>query len=178
MRLFAAIDIPEEVKDKLRALLDRVRPAAKISWSPVENLHVTTKFMGEWPEHRLEEMKRALASIGPSGAVGITVRGIGWFPNPRNPRVFWAGIEGGEALQRLAQATEDAVVEIGIAREERKFSPHLTLARIRDRVSLEPLHRALEEAGPYQFGDFVATAFYLYLSKGGRYTKLAEFPLN
>lgn len=178
MRLFAAIDIPGEVKDKLRALLDRVRPTADINWSPIENLHVTTKFMGEWPEHRLQEMERALSGIGRSGAIGITVRGIGWFPNPRNPRVFWAGIEGGEALQRLAQATDDAVGAIGIAREERKYSPHLTLARIRDRVSLAPLYKALEGTGPYQFGDFVATAFYLYLSKGGRYIKLADFPLT
>lgn len=178
MRLFAAIDIPEPVKDKLRALLDRVRPAAKINWSPVENLHVTTKFIGEWPEDRLEEMKGALAGIGPSEAIGINVRGVGWFPNPRRPRVFWAGIEGGEALERLAHATEDAVSALGVPREDRKYSPHLTLARIRDQVSLEPLHKALEQAGPYRFGDFVAAAFYLYLSKGGRYTRLAEFPLN
>lgn len=178
MRLFAAIDIPDDVRDKLRALVDRVRPTAKISWSPVDNLHVTTKFIGEWPEDRLEEIKHALASAGSPGPIQIAVRGIGWFPNPRNPRVFWAGVEGGEELKVLARATEDALYAIGVPREERKFSPHLTLARIRESVALEPLHGALEHAGPYDFGSFSAPAFSLYLSKGGRYTKLADFPLT
>lgn len=178
MRLFAAIDIPEDVKENLRALLTRIRPSAKISWSPVDNLHVTTKFIGEWPEERLEEMKRTLASAGSPGVIRVEIRGIGWFPSPRNPRVFWAGVEGGEELRTLAHATEEAVFKIGVPREDRKFSPHLTLARIRERVPLDPLRRALEAAGPYDFGSFEAAAFYLYLSKGGRYTRLADFSLT
>ena len=178
MRLFAAIDIPDDVKTKLRDLVDRVKPAARISWSPVEHLHVTTKFIGEWPEDRLEEMKRTLASVGSPGVIEIVVRGIGWFPSPGNPRVFWAGVEGGETLKTLAHATEEAVHSIGVPRETRNFTAHLTLARIRERVPMEPLHKALEQAGPYEFGSFLATTFYLYLSKGGRYTKLADFSLT
>jgi 2'-5' RNA ligase len=178
MRLFAAIDIPEHVKHKLHTLVERLRPTAKISWSPVENLHVTTKFIGEWPEERLEEMKRTLASVGSPGAMQISVRGIGWFPSARDPRIFWAGVEGGEGLNMLAHATEEAVFALGVPREERKFSPHLTLARIRDRVDLGPLHKAMEQAGPYDFGDFLVPAFYLYLSHGGRYTKLADYSLT
>jgi len=105
MRLFVAIDIPAEITDALRCFVDRLRPTAKIGWSAVDNLHVTTKFIGEWPEPRLDEMKHALTSLPVNGAIDITVKGLGWFPNPRRPRVFWAGVQGGERLQALAQAT-------------------------------------------------------------------------
>jgi 2'-5' RNA ligase len=180
MRLFVAIDIPAEMKDALRSFVSRLRPAAKIGWSPVDNLHITTKFIGEWPEPRLEEMKRALTSVTVKGAIEITIKGLGWFPNARHPRVFWAGIEGGEPLRTLAQATEQAAAELGVPVEERAYSPHLTLARIREAVPLECLHRTIESLPTgcgFDFGSFSATQFFLYLSAGGKYTPLAGFPL-
>src|SRR5712664_3968170 len=109
MRLFAAIDIPTAVQDKLRALIQHLRPLADINWSPVENLHLTTKFIGEWPEQRLDQMKAALAAVRSPGEIDIAVRGLGWFPTARNPRVFWAGVSAGEPLVSLARATEEAV---------------------------------------------------------------------
>lgn len=180
MRLFTAIDIPTDLTEALRAFVSRLRPTAKISWSPLENLHITTKFIGEWPEPRLDEMKRALASVQATGPIEIAVKGLGWFPNERRPRVFWAGVDGGEALRTLARATEDAVAELGVPVEKRDYSPHLTLARIRETVALDRLHQALEsfpsDCG-FDFGSFRGTQFFLYLSAGGRYTQLAGFPL-
>lgn len=181
MRLFVAIDIPAEIKDALRCFVDRLRPTAKIAWSPVDNLHVTTKFIGDWPEPRLDEMKRKLSSVPVGGAIEIAVKGLGWFPNPRRPRVFWAGIEGGEPLRVLAQVTEQAAARLGVPLEERVFSPHLTLARIREAVPIELLHQRIESfpAGcGFNFGSFSATQFFLYLSAGGKYTQLAGFPLD
>ncbi|HWZ33036.1 MAG TPA: RNA 2',3'-cyclic phosphodiesterase [Bryobacteraceae bacterium] len=178
MRLFTAIDIPAEVQRNLRGLLDRLRPAAKIAWSTVEKLHVTTKFIGEWPENRLEEMKGTLQQVCSPSTIEITVRGLGWFPDARNPRVFWAGVESGPELAMLAHATESAVEKIGVPVEQRKYSPHLTLARIRDRVPLGALRSALEALPSVDFGSFQVPAFYLYLSSGGKYTKLAEFVLT
>jgi RNA 2',3'-cyclic 3'-phosphodiesterase len=177
MRLFTAIDISPDVKDNLRVLLDRLRPLARLSWSPVDNLHVTTKFIGEWPLERLEEMKRTLARVPISGPIDITIRGLGWFPNPKNPRVFWAGVHGGEALAGLAAATEAVAAKAGVPEEPRAFSPHLTLARIRERVSLAALHKAIAGLSSDDFGTFHAEAFFLYQSAGGKYTKLAEFSL-
>ncbi len=180
MRLFTAIDIPPDVIEALRSFVSRLRPTAKISWSPLENLHITTKFIGEWPEPRLDEMKRALASVQAIGSIEIAVKGLGWFPNERRPRVFWAGVDGGEALRTLARATASAVAELGVRVENRDYSPHLTLARIRETVALERLKQALESipSSPrFGFCSFRATQFYLYLSAGGRYTQLAGFPL-
>lgn len=181
MRLFAAIDIPDDLKDALRSFVSRLRPTAKITWSPVANLHVTTKFIGEWPAERLDELKSALASVAVTGAFDIAVKGIGWFPNQRRPRVFWAGVEGGEPLRNLARATEQAVAPLGVPVEERAYSPHLTLARIRETVSLDRLHETLQSLPAscgFDFGSFRATHFFLYLSAGGKYTQLAGFPLE
>lgn len=176
MRLFTAVDIPEEVREHLRALVARWKPLAHIGWSPVDNLHITTKFIGEWPEARLDEMKRALHAIPPGGVFEVAVRGLGWFPNDRRPRVLWAGVEGGDALLSLARATEEAVAALGVPIETRPYSPHLTLARIRESVPLDNLRSAVAHTAP-DFGAFRVTEFFLYLSAGGKYTRLAAFPL-
>ncbi|PYT11971.1 MAG: RNA 2',3'-cyclic phosphodiesterase [Acidobacteria bacterium] len=178
MRLFTAIDIPKEVKDNLDELLRRVQPLAKLSWSRVENMHITTKFIGEWPPERLDEMKRTLDGISRPGPIGIAIRGLGWFPNPKHARVFWAGVEGGEPLKILAHSTEQATAKLEVPVEDRPYSPHLTLARIRDRVPLDALRRAVGELERQEFGSFNAASFFLYLSAAGRYTKLAEYPLD
>jgi RNA 2',3'-cyclic 3'-phosphodiesterase len=181
MRLFTAIDISADVTEALRAFVSRLRSTAEIGWSPVENLHVTTKFIGDWPEQRLDEMKHVLASVPVNGMIEIAVKGLGWFPNAHRPRVFWAGIEGGEPLRDLARATEQALAGLGVPVEEREYSPHLTLARIRETVALDSLHKALASfpAGcGFDFGSFRATQFFLYLSAGGKYAQLAGFPLE
>jgi 2'-5' RNA ligase len=196
MRLFTAIDLPEEMREKIGEFLARLRPLADLRWTAVENLHITTKFIGEWPEGRIEEMIAALGRVDtlrggcgsahtpgrvanpPQAAslphtesqaidqeIEIAVRGVGWFP-----RVFWAGVEGGEPLAALARATELAVAELGVPVETRVYSPHLTLARVKDKVRIE--------AGNPDFGAFQASSFFLYLSLNGKYSKLQEFPLH
>jgi 2'-5' RNA ligase len=179
MRLFTAIDIPDELRERLRELLARWKPLARIHWSPVANLHITTKFIGEWPEARVEEIKIALHAMAPMGAFDISVHGMGWFPDNRRPRVLWAGIEGGEALGKLAHATEQAVAALGVPVEERVYSPHLTLARIREAVPLNALIGAVSHAreSAADFGAFRATEFFLYLSAGGKYTRMEAFSL-
>jgi RNA 2',3'-cyclic 3'-phosphodiesterase len=178
MRLFTAVELSAEVTENLRLLLDRLRPAAKLSWTRPENLHITTKFIGEWPEERLDEAKRALASVKSSGPIAIGIHGIGWFPDARRPRVLFAGVKSGDELTDLAQATDDALAAIGVEKEDRKYTPHLTLARVRTSAPLDGIRKALDSIDSADFGSFTAAAFYLYLSASGKYTKLAEFPLN
>jgi 2'-5' RNA ligase len=181
MRLFVAIDIPDAVRAALESFQAKLRPTAKLNWSPVANLHITTKFIGEWPEDRIADMTLALAAVRVAGPIEIRVKGIGWFPNERRPRVFWAGVDGGEPLRVLARATEQAAAAAGVPTEERSFSPHLTLARIREAVPLEALQAKLQsitEGGEIDFGAFRASHFVLYLSRGGKYTRLTEFPLE
>ena len=178
MRLFTAIDIPSDVKARLAALVDRLRPLAKLHWIPVEKLHITTKFIGEWPEERLDELKRALAAITCPAPVEIAIRRLGWLPNPRSARALYAGVEPTEALAALAAATERAAAGVGVAGEDRIFRPHVTLARTRKRVPLGALKHALAEIELSAIGSYRASSFALYLSAGGKYTKLQEFPLT
>ena len=156
-----------------------MRPLAKLRWTPVENLHITTKFIGEWPEGRIGEMIAAL-NVGREGihqdqAVAIALRGVGWFPNARHPHTFWAGVEGGEPLTALAHATARTVAKLGVPVETRVYSPHLTLARVKDKVRIDDVVAA---AGTPDFGAFQASSFFLFLSSNGKYSKLAEFPFN
>ena len=177
MRLFTAIDISPEVKATLATLLDRLRPLAKLGWIPVEKLHITTKFIGEWPEERLDELKRALAAVV-SPVVEVAIRGVGWLPNPRSARTLYAGVEASDALTALADVTERAAAGVGVLAEDRIFRPHLTLARTRKRVPLGALKHALAEIEHSAIGSYRASSFVLYLSTGGKYTKLQEFQLT
>ena len=181
MRLFIAIDLSPEIRDRLAALLDQLRPLAPLRWSPVENLHITTKFIGEWPEAKVDNMKRALSGVR-AAPFPITVRGLSWFPpgsfqNARRPRVLWAGIDGGDPLPHLARETDQAVAALGVPLETRAYSPHLTLARLPDSHPLPALKETIAALGEPEFGSFEANVFHLYLSAQGRYTKLADFAL-
>ncbi len=179
MRLFTGLDLPDEVVRNLVKLLDRLRPTARIQWSPPENLHITTKFIGEWPEERLEELKQTLGDLPARPEIEVHIRKVGFFPNPHSPRVFWCGIEA-PGLEALAADTDRATSTLGIASEDRAFSAHLTLARIKERLDLQPLRETIAAMPSLDFGRFTADRFFLYQSKlrptGSVYTKLAEFP--
>ena len=179
MRLFTAIDLPPEIIQRLDRLIADLRPLANINWSPAANLHITTKFIGQWPEERLPELNRALGAIGGRAPIAIRVAGVGFFPNPKSPRVFWGGVEASTELSRLAGDIDQALDKLGVAPETRAYSPHLTLARIKEPAHAAALHKDL---GAPEFGSFLADRFHLYLSKPGRsgsvYTKLSEFPFT
>jgi RNA 2',3'-cyclic 3'-phosphodiesterase len=182
MRLFTGIELPEEIASNLSRLIDGLRPAAHFKWTPAYNLHVTTKFIGEWPENRLDELTAQLKPLGQRRSIQIAVEGIGWFPNPHNPRVLWTGVKAGPDLAQLAADTDEATAALGIARETKPYSPHLTLARIKDPVPLTPIRQAIAQLPSVDFGSFEADRFHLYLSKpgptGSIYTKLADIPLH
>jgi RNA 2',3'-cyclic 3'-phosphodiesterase len=128
---------------------------------------------------RLEEVKAALAALPRRAAIPVEIRGLGFFPNARSPRVFWCGIEAA-GLEALAAETDQATAALGIESEKRAFSPHLTLARIKEPTNLRALHSAIAGLESVDFGRMEARRFFLYQSqlspKGSVYTKLAEFP--
>jgi len=181
MRLFTGLDLPPEVVRNLEQLLERLRPKAPIQWGPPANLHITTKFIGEWPEARLDELKTALETLPGRPLIPIQIHKLAFFPNPHSPRVFTCGVEA-PGLEALAKDTDGATAALGIESEKRPFSPHLTLARIRDRVHLQPLRETIAALPSLDFGRFEADRFFLYQSRPGAggsvYTKLAAFSLS
>ena len=181
MRLFTAIDLPAEAVGNLERLLARLRPAARIKWVAAANIHLTTKFIGEWPDERLRELRETLGGLPRREPIDIALRGLGVFPNARAPRVFWVGVEAPPGLAELAGETDRALGRLGAPPESRPFAPHLTLARIREPVPLEALWQAIAQLPSVEFGQFRADRFYLYRSQltpsGSVYTRLSEFGL-
>jgi RNA 2',3'-cyclic 3'-phosphodiesterase len=182
MRLFIGIDLREDVRERLERLLTHLRPCAHLKWSPVYNLHVTLKFIGEWPEDKLPELEAALRSVSSREPIQVEVKGLGWFPNPHHPRVFWAGVQGGDPLPTLAKDIEAALAPLGIAKEDRPLSAHLTLARIKEPAPLQALRNAIAQLESVDYGSFPVDRFYLYRSQTGSagsiYTKLSSYPLQ
>jgi len=209
VRVFVALDIPEEVRASIGALIEKLRPTSDniqagskrspnpARWVRIEGIHVTLKFIGEVSPEKIEPIKVSLSQIqftkfpsagsawSPPNPIELKFRGVGFFPNERRPRVLWAGIEAGAELGALAAAIETSLEPLGIAKEQRNFSPHLTLARF-DTARQKPaasafdrLHEAISKAGPLEFGSSTASEFHLYQSilkpGGAEYTQLATF---
>jgi 2'-5' RNA ligase len=182
MRLFCGLSLAYEVRRNLELLLQHLRAQADIQWSPPDNLHITTKFIGEWPDDRVDEVRRALAEIPPAGAMKIAVRGLGWFPNPHSPRVLFAGVDAPQELHDLHAAADSQLAAIGVKAESKPYHPHLTLARIKSASGLAPLRQAIAGLPSADFGVFTAAKHLLYRSKltpsGSQYSVIAEFPFS
>jgi 2'-5' RNA ligase len=162
MRLFTGIALPDALLGRLAETLDLLRPTAPIQWSPVANLHITTKFLGEFPEAKLEELKTKLSGLEAVGPIDVEIANFGWFPNPHSPRVLWCGIKASDGLARLAASTDAACATLGVEPESRAYSPHLTLARIKKPgISLVQTRRAIASLNSVDFGNFSAGRFHL-----------------
>ena len=180
MRLFVALDIPADVRAAIAAVVEKLRPTCEAArWVRLEGAHVTLKFIGEVPAEKIQEINTTLATVLFPVAIQIFFRGIGFFPNQRRPTVLWAGVEADPELRALAEAVENSLAPLGQAREQRAFSPHVTLARFKSPKNLEGLRAAIAAAGPLEFGSVVAHEFHLYQSVlkpgGAEYTRLATF---
>jgi len=195
MRLFMALDIDDAIRERLTRFVDGVRNfAPDARWVKPESLHITLKFIGEQPDASLEKVKQALAEVSAS-TNDIQFRGYGFFPTPKSARVFWIGMESGPQLAALAAAIDDKMASLGIAKEERAFSPHLTLARSaggsgsprwrkgdKPNRAFQHLQEKLAALPAPEFGTMTPHEFFLYQSqlspKGSKYTKLARFQLQ
>ena len=195
MRLFIALDIDDAIRERITRFVEGgagFAPDAR--WAKPESLHVTLKFIGEQPETALEPIKQALSAIDASGTE-IQFRGYGFFPTAKSPRVFWIGMDAGPQLATLAAAIDDKMSGLGIPKEDRAFSPHLTLARGTGASgtprwrkgdgpnrTFQHLQQKLSALPTPEFGTMAAREFFLYQSqlspKGSKYTKLARFELK
>lgn len=160
LRLFAALDLPDEIADQLLPLMRGV-PGAK--WRPRENLHVTLRFFGEVAEDAAEDLDAALEEIAlAAGAFEARCKGVGFF-GKEEPSALWTGVAGGESMTALAADCERAARRCGLKPETRKFTPHVTLAYLSgtllDRVIAFEKRLALFESAPW-----TATGFQLLSS--------------
>lgn len=184
MRLFVAVSLPSDIRDRLAVAQERLRRVqADVSWVRAENIHVTLKFLGDTEEKRLERIRPALAEVARESApFSMEVTGVGSFGG-RVPRVVWVGVgEGAERIVRLATQVEAALARVGFPKERRGFTAHLTLGRVRSSRNAEALLAAVREVEADTFGSVTATRFELMQSElrptGSVYTILETFPLG
>ena len=140
MRLFTGIELGHAVREnaanvaaQLRRHCEQQAPEARLTWIPAERLHLTLRFIGEVDDPLAERIVGALRDPAPMAPFTIAFDGVGAFPPKGPPRVIWIGVvEGREAVVRAESMIGDRLLELGIPREDRPYSPHLTLARVRD----------------------------------------------
>lgn len=150
IRTFICVEIPSSIKERIDSLQKILRQIdAQVSWTKPSNIHLTLKFLGGVEPSRIHRIakaiERAASSIVP---FEIEVSGAGCFPSPRSPRVLWIGLpQASEQLKQLYANIEDELAGEGFARENRKFSPHLTIGRPRDPKNSARVAEALIAAG-------------------------------
>jgi len=180
MRLFVALEIPSTVRANLADLLKSLHAVSpQMRWVRLQNLHVTLKFIGEVPEARLAAIRAGLAQVRSEGPVTLNFRGLGFFPGEKHPRVFWAGIAASPNLKTLAVVIDEVMEMLGVPREQRPFSPHLTLARFEPPRLPEQLRAVIQQAIGHDFGSLRTNQFHLIESKlkpsGAEYTTVESF---
>lgn len=185
MRLFVALEIPAPVRENLADLIEELRAADPASsrnsakWVRPENLHMTLKFIGHIDDAKLEAIRTTLAQVRSGSAVDISFCRLGFFPGERRPRVFWAGMNASANLEALAGDIDKLLEPLGVPRETREFTPHLTLARFDPPGISQTLRAAIQKSAEREFGALHTTQFHLIESKlhrsGAEYTTLQSF---
>lgn len=135
VRSFIAIPVPSEGITVLQETVKKLDSELGncVRWVRPEGIHLTLKFMGDIPAGMVQRVLEPLPSVTARfSPFGLSIAGLGVFPNLRRPRVLWAGVDGDmETLSALQLAVDDAVADLGLPKEQRAFSPHLTLGRVR-----------------------------------------------
>lgn len=185
-RVFIAIELPSETRASVAAHVARLRaavPGVRASWPRPENLHLTLKFLGEMTPAKAVALKDAASRAAlHSQSFTLALSGTGAFPPSGNPRVLWLGIEdpSGALLARLHWQLEEECAMAGFAREERRFHPHLTLARIRAPQGARRLAESHQQTG-FERMEFTVSDILVLRSElspgGSRYTEISRHGL-
>lgn len=177
IRLFAGIELPDDIRMRLAGIAGGV-PGAR--WVPLENMHLTLRFIGEVDEATAGDLDAALMQVRGS-PFDLVIEGAGSFSHGRFPSMLWAGVAKNEPLVRLQERVESALQRFGLEPEARKFTPHVTLARLRDsprdRVEAFVAEHALLRLAPFRVRHFTLFSSFLGHEQSS-YRAEAEYPLS
>jgi 2'-5' RNA ligase len=177
-RLFIAIDLPDAVKDDLTELCYGLRG---VRWVKRDQLHLTLRFIGDVEDDLLDALSDALAQVR-AAPFTFHLQGVGQFPPRGVPRVIWAGVKAPPDLQRLHGQIESALQPLGVEPEDRPFSPHITLARLKESPSPESLRQFFGRHIHFKTAPILVSRFVLYSSllapEGPTYTVEGQFALT
>jgi RNA 2',3'-cyclic 3'-phosphodiesterase len=183
IRAFIAVNLAPAVGEeiaKIQAVLKNVQ--GDIRWTRIEGMHLTLKFLGDIAQAQVEPILMALrATLSNLSSFSVQASGLGAFPNLRRPKVLWAGLHG-EGLVGLQEKVESALVALDFPREERDFTPHLTLGRVRSLRGWEQVLAVVKKHEQVQFGESLVDRVTLYQSTlrpdGAVYSPLGTVPLQ
>lgn len=184
MRCFIAINIDDTLKKEIdESVVTLKKGGWDVKWVPSENLHVTLKFLGNTPEDSVQRIKESLSLITPYlEPFTLKLSGVGLFPDKRRPRVIWIDLLDSFRLKILKEKIEESLLSIGFEREDRPFSPHLTIGRIRSPKGNDSLFNAIETLKDKDFGNIGVDKISLMKSElkptGAQYTTITEFYLK
>ncbi|MCJ7545314.1 MAG: RNA 2',3'-cyclic phosphodiesterase [Deltaproteobacteria bacterium] len=184
-RSFIAVELSKEIAAGVRRIQGGLRERlAGVSWVRPEGIHLTLKFLGDVDPERIEGIastsEEYVKAIAP---FTIGIRGCGGFPNPRNPRVIWIGVDDPSGqLKELQAKVEQGMEEMGITREARGYTPHLTIGRLRSGKGKGDVAQAFEAMKGCDLGTMEVREICLFRSQlkptGAEYTKLKVIPLS
>jgi RNA 2',3'-cyclic 3'-phosphodiesterase len=186
--LFTGIDLGDDVRARAAAMIAELRhrvqqtaPQARVTWIPEERLHLTVRFIGEVGEPLAERIVSALRAPLPLAPFTVAFNALGSFPQKGPPRVIWIGVaDGRDAVSRAEVAISERLHRLGIPREDRAYSPHLTLARVREAAGMRAA--ALFDHLSPRLGETRVDAITLFQSKlspkGPTYVVLERTPLR
>jgi 2'-5' RNA ligase len=177
IRLFTAIDIPEPIRILVQGMGRSIQQSKPV---PVDQLHLTLKFIGEVESSKLLDIQESLEQIY-HPKFSLRLQGVGTFPPRGTPRILWAGVVPVENISRLRHTVEKKLTTIGIPKERQKYSPHITLARLRN-SPVKQLHQYLAGNAFLKTPEFLVESFKLYSShlspKGAVHTLESSYPLE
>lgn len=184
MRAFIAIELPVELQKKLGDFIDVLKnPQDKISWVSPKNIHLTLKFLGDVSADDIDSVKNIIKDVGGRYSPFETkVTGTGVFPSPRSHRVVWIGVEGGkERFVDIYNDLEDRLVSIGIPKEGRGYTPHITLGRVKYVKDINGFDNLITKHSKDLFGNLMVDSISFMKStltpKGAVYERLDNIPL-
>ena len=190
LRAFIAVEIPPEIREAIGKAMAPLQKGigSIVRWVPIENMHLTLKFLGDVSPTNVEmlsEMLRAEANL--FHCFDLRLSGLGSFPTLKRPRVIYIGIQAPGTLDALQRGIESASRRLGYESEERGFSPHLTIGRVKHAsrvtaIEQQTIRRALEETRIDLLGTARVDSVHLYKSDlkptGSVYTRLYSAPLK
>ncbi|MDD5542047.1 MAG: RNA 2',3'-cyclic phosphodiesterase [Acidobacteriia bacterium] len=185
MRAFIAVDLSEHIRNEISRVEGPLGGfSSQVKWVKPDSIHLTLKFLGEISEAQQQSITSTLSAHPmPVPGFDMQVRGIGFFPNARAPRVVWMGVvEGGPQLQAMAAELERRLEPLGFPPEARLFSAHITIGRVKFLRDVPAFLKATSRFSEYDCGNARVESFHLYESQlrreGAIYTKRATFGLE
>ncbi|MCI0714591.1 MAG: RNA 2',3'-cyclic phosphodiesterase [Chloroflexi bacterium] len=190
LRLFIALELNPAVQSALETPLQTLQsiPGSKaVRWTPLKNIHLTLKFLGDTPDTQVDEIQAAIESAGEDiSALDLTIQGVGVFPNPKRPRVVWLGLEDhSKQLKRLQRNIEQRMEPLGFAPEQRSFSPHLTVGRVKKNADMPAVAKLGEAVAQIDAGinigwpcEAISLVKSDLLPSGPIYTSLYHYQLD